>query len=162
MAACLKIVKKCQHVEARLDYGFDWTRELSRLWAADHPYPYGVTVRPAGLTTGFQYFSSGGQSGAIEPAWPTTVGGTVIDGSIEWIAEVLDDSSLVDQIDSDAWTYDPTGLTVEPVAPVVLEGQQMTSAFISDGVSGEEYVVENEVLTTAGREYVARIILTIE
>lgn len=162
MAKCLLIVKKCQHVEARLDYAFDWTRELTRLWEADHPYAYGIAVRPAGLATGFQYLSSGGQSAAIEPSWPTTVGGTVVDGSITWTAELIDDASLADEIDTDTWTVDDTTLTVEPVAPVITDGLQMTSAFLSDGLSGITYTVENEMVTTGGREYLARILLTIE
>jgi hypothetical protein len=163
MAKCLQIAKKCQNVEAKLDYGFDWTRTLSRLWTRDHPYGVGVTVRPFGPATGYQYASSGGQSGEIEPNWPRVAGASVVDGSITWTAEAIATTSYEDMIVSDVWTGgDSSGLTVEPVAPTIAAGLQQTAVVLSGGVVGTVYTVENEVLTTQGLEYVARLLLTIE
>jgi hypothetical protein len=164
MAKCLQTSKKCQHYEAKLDYGFDWTRQFSRLWQRDKPYGVGVTVRPASNpVTGFQYVSSGGQSGEFEPAWPRTDAGTVVDGSIIWTAEPYATTSLQDQIVSDIWTAsDSPGLTVEPVTPTITAGEQLTAVVLSGGVVGTTYTVDNEVLTTEGYEYMARLFLTIE
>lgn len=163
MAKCVAIIKKCQGSEARLDYGFNWTDQLARKWAANTPFGVDVAVRPAGSATGFQYTSSGGQSAAEEPVWPTTDGDTVTDGSIVWTAEAIDDDSLEDQIDSSTWSAsDPAGLTVEAVAPTILPGLQQTSVILSAGDVGETYTVENEVTTTNGFEYIGRVLLTID
>jgi hypothetical protein len=164
MAKCLQVAKRCQHYEAKLDYGFDWTREFSRKWAKDKPFDLGVTVRPdQNPVTGYQYQSSGGQSGELEPNWPRTIGGTVVDGSITWTAEAYATSSLQEQIVSDTWTVsDSPGLTVAPIAPIITAGEQLTRAVLSGGMVGTVYTVENEVLTSVGLEYVARLLLTIE
>ena len=163
MAKCLQVAKKCQHIEAVLDYGFDWTRAFSRLWAKDKPFGTGVTVRPAGPVTGYQYRSSGGQSGEVEPNWPKVLGATIVDGSITWEAELYTVDSLQDRIDTDTWVAsDSPGLTLVPSAPVDTAGEQLTVAVISGGVAGTTYTVENEVFTTEGLEYVARLVLTIE
>ena len=160
MAKCFPIRKFCQHVEAKLDYGWNWTNEFSRKWERNKPYGPGVTVRPfANPVTGFQYVSSGGQSGEFEPAWRDGV----VDGSITWTAEPIATTSLEDMIVSDVWRVsDSPGLTVEPVTPTITAGEQLTAAFLSGGVVGTTYEVENEVLTTEGLEYVAILFLTIE
>ena len=163
MAKCLQTAKKCQPLEARLDYGWDWTRTFTRLWQRDKPFGTGVTVRPAGPVTGFQYRSSGGQSGEVEPNWPKVIGAEVIDGSITWTTEAITVDSLMDRIDTDTWVAsDSPGLTLVPVPPIDTAGEQITAAVISGGVMGTTYTVENEVLTTEGYEYVARLFLTIE
>jgi hypothetical protein len=161
---CFPVKKFCQHVEARLDYGWDWTDQFSRRWKRNKPYGPGVTVRPfANPVTGFQYASSGGQSAEFEPAWPRTEGGTVVDGSITWTAEPISTSSLEDQIVSDVWrASDSPGLLVEVVVPTITAGEQLTAAFLSTGVVGTTYEVENEVLSQEGLEYVATLFLTIE
>lgn len=163
MAKCLEILKRCQSVEARLDYGFDWTRELSRRWQRDQPYEAGVVVRPEVVVTGFEYLSSGGQSGEEEPNWPRVLGATVVDGSITWTTQAISYDSLADQIQSDTW-FDsvPAGLDVVPGSPTTFPGLQMTRVILSGGEVGQVYVIENEMLTSQEYEYIARIILTIE
>lgn len=163
MAKCLEILRRCQQAEARLDYGFDWTRTFSRRWMRDRPFDAGVVIRPETIVTGFEYLSSGGQSGEEEPNWPRTLGGTVVDGSITWTAQAISVDSLLDSIAADAWSAsDPAGLTVTPQAEVATAGLQMTSVVLSGGTIGVTYTVDNEVDTLSGREYVARILLTIE
>jgi hypothetical protein len=160
---CIQISKKCQHVEAKLDYGFDWTREFSRLWKRDASFGMGVAVRPLGDPTGFEYVVTvAGHSGAEEPAWPRALGGTITDGSITWTAQAISVVSLIEQIANDNWTHAPTGVSVEPVVPVNEAGLQQTAAICSLGAVGETYVIENEVITTLGLEYMARLELTIE
>ena len=163
-AKCVEISKKCQHVEARLDYPFDWTRQFSRRWQRDYSYGMGIAVRPEGEPTGFEYLcTSSGRTGAEEPAWPRVLGGTVVDGSLTWTAQAISFDSLMERIASDSWTPGtPTGLLVEPEEPIDEPGLQKTSVVCSLGVDGELYVVENEVVTNLGLEYMARLELTIE
>jgi len=156
-------MKRCQSSDARLDYGFDWTHVLARKWQRDRPFDTGVVIRPAGEPTGWEYISSGGQSGAEEPIFPKILGATIKDGSIIWTTQGFTGDSLQDQILSDTWTTsDPTGLTVEAQSPINSAGLQQTSVILSEGVAGVTYIVENEVVTDLGYEYMARIILTIE
>jgi len=160
---CLEVLKRCQSVDARLQYGFDWTREFSRRWVRDHPFDLGIVIRPETIPTGYEYISSGGQTGAEEPLFKITAGSTTRDGSLVWTAQAYTGDSLMDQILSDTWTAsDPTGLTVEAQSPINSAGLQQTSVILSEGVAGVTYVVENEVVTDLGYEYMARIILTIE
>lgn len=163
MAKCIATLKVCQDEDERLDYGFNWTREFSRRWKADFAFDTGITIRPESEPTGLEYVSSGGQTGAEEPNWPTTIGGTVTDGSITWTAQVLSSDSLIHEIATDAWSDSiPAGLTVEGQLPVTVPGAQMTQVILSGGSSGITYTVENEVTTASGLEYIAQIILKIE
>lgn len=165
MARCLEIVKRCQHLDAKLPYGFNWTRQMARRWESDTPYDGvspGVALRPAGDPTGFQYRSSGGQSGAFEPIWPTILGGQVTDGSITWTAEAYSGDSLLHGIASDIWSASvPAGLTVVAQPPVVTAGLQQTAVVLSGGAAGVTYGIENEVVTDLGHEYVARVVLQV-
>lgn len=159
MAKCVQTLKACQGVAEKKLYGFNFTTLLSRLWAADEPFAAGVKIRPT-VATGFQYSSSGGQSGAEEPAWPTELAATVVDGSITWTCEAIDANSLADGIDDVTWTADP-GITVDPQVPVVTPGLQRVDASVSGGTVGETYLIDAEVLTDGAMEYVARLELSI-
>jgi hypothetical protein len=62
------------------------TVPTSPAWAASTAYPQGVYVTPSSAN-GFIYGCLiAGTSGATQPAWPTIVGATVVDGTITWIA----------------------------------------------------------------------------
>jgi hypothetical protein len=55
-------------------------------WAALTATPANTFRRPT-VANGFRYEATaggGGNTGAGEPAWPTTIGGTVVDGAITW------------------------------------------------------------------------------
>lgn len=159
MAKCVLTLKACQAAEERKPYGFNWTSLLARFWTADTPFAAGVKVRPT-TATGFQYSSSGGQSGPEEPSWPAALGATVVDGAITWTCEALAADSLADGIDSDDWNAD-VGITVDPDSPVVSGGLQRTSAKISGGTPGTTYLIDSEIVTDAGLEYLARLELKI-
>lgn len=55
-------------------------------WAASTAYAANATIRPSALSnTGYYYqCTTAGTSGSSAPAWPTTVGSTVTDGSAVW------------------------------------------------------------------------------
>ena len=60
-------------------------------WLANHAYSVNSFVYPATFTSSNQRFvyvcsASTGNSGGSEPSWPTTLGGTVVDGSVTWTA----------------------------------------------------------------------------
>jgi prepilin-type N-terminal cleavage/methylation domain-containing protein len=81
-------------------------------WQANTAYATGAYVIPQTIptngTTGFIYCAStGGTSGAAAPAWPTAIGGTVVDGGVTWTCA---DSTL--QPDGD------DGI-VFPISPIV-------------------------------------------
>lgn len=61
-------------------------------WQAVHAYATGAFVRPT-VVNGFRFkvtAGGGGNSGAGEPVWPTTVGGTVVDGALTWTCQAFD------------------------------------------------------------------------
>ena len=56
-------------------------------WEADTAYSLGDVVVPtAGLENGFRYecTTAGTSHATTEPTWPTTEGGTVVDGTVTW------------------------------------------------------------------------------
>jgi hypothetical protein len=53
-------------------------------WAASTLYPLNDYRTPVVSNGYFYYVQTPGTSGATEPAWPTTSGGTVTDGSVVW------------------------------------------------------------------------------
>lgn len=93
-----------------LDYTADFEAHCVRYREPGTAYASGVKVRPR-RATGLQYSSGGGVTGTDEPRWPTTVGGTVRDGSVTWTAEALADTSLTRTLASASWVAD-TGVTV--------------------------------------------------
>lgn len=57
-----------------------WTQ----VWTASTAYLVGQIVRPT-AGNGFVYLvNTAGTSDAVEPTWPTTIGQTVVDGSVQW------------------------------------------------------------------------------
>jgi hypothetical protein len=85
-------------------------------WQPGTLYPSGVYVRPtsSGTATSFVYKSPGLTSGATEPIWNTTVGGSTPDGGPNWTTAL----SPINQPDGDDGqiVFDPTSLnaTINP------------------------------------------------
>jgi hypothetical protein len=75
-----------QGTKGQTSYDPDYVKQLltASKWQANTVYaPYQV-VQPT-TENGYQYMCiDGGQSGSVEPTWPTTVNDTVSDGGIEW------------------------------------------------------------------------------
>jgi hypothetical protein len=53
-------------------------------WAATTAYSAGDYIIPTTPNTRFYKCTTAGTSGASEPTWPTTTGGTVVDGTVTW------------------------------------------------------------------------------
>ncbi len=65
-----------------------WADSTSYTTASSYDRNTESMVRPS-TANGFYYYCSGaGTSDSVEPTWPTTVGDTVIDGSVTWTAIV--------------------------------------------------------------------------
>lgn len=163
MAKCIAELKVCQGDDERQAYAFNITREFARAWRADFPYASTVRVRPPGdetAGTGFEYSSSGGQSAGNEPAWPTELAGTVVDGSITWTAAAYSFAGLEDRIDTVTW-FPATGITLDGQIDTDTAGLQQALVYASGGVAGKTYTSYALIETQAGETYEVRLILTI-
>ncbi len=77
-------------------------------WSASTAYSVGDIVFPTSAN-GFVYeATSGGTSGASEPAWPTTLGGTVTDNTVTWKALKVPGRALKRPLYVALFTADPT------------------------------------------------------
>ncbi len=163
MAKCIAELKVCQGDDERLGYAFNITREFSNLWQPDYPYATTLRVRPFGdetAGTGFEYSSSGGQTAGTEPAWPTTLGDTVTDGSITWTTVAMSYNGLEDRIDTVTW-FPAAGITLDGQVDIDQPGLQQVLIYASGGVSGKTYTNYALIETQAGEVYEVRLILTI-
>jgi len=162
MATCLITQKVCKTAREVRPWGFNFMFYFSRKWNRSTPFAAAVAVKPSkeGLLTGFEYSSSGGVSGAVEPRWPTAkdiaAGKTTVrDGSILWTAQVYSFDSLFERIDDVAWTVE--GVTFNEAAPVDEAAQQSSGGQFSAGEEGEDGTGTVLVTTTQGNEYEARL-----
>ena len=71
--------------------GYVWTNPanapepiIPANWAGTTAYATGRRVKPTVTNNFFYEATTGGTSGGSEPAWPTTVGNTVVDGTVTW------------------------------------------------------------------------------
>lgn len=107
----------------------------ANFWRPNEQYTASEYVRP-NSPTGFSYQASGnGTSGGREPRWPTTLGGSVIDGSITWIATAASANGL-NAISSPSAASDPTGLSIG--SPTVSESTKILVTY-SGGTDGQDY-----------------------
>lgn len=140
------------------------------VWQPNASAPASYIMRPSTASessdgsdhsTGFAYKSgvTAGQTGAVEPAWPTTAGGTVQDGSVTWTAAAPPVTGG-DAIASAVWSQlsPPDGtLTISSQT----YGPLTASAYIGGGTSGNVYTVQVVITMTSGAIYVAQIVVTI-
>lgn len=121
---------------AELDYTADFRRHCTRYRDPDTDYALNTRVQPRS-PTGLQYnASTGGRTGAREPRWPTTVGGTVTDGSVVWTAEAISSGSLKRTLSTATWSA-TTGVTVGTPTNTSID----STVLIAGGVDGQTYEV---------------------
>ena len=148
--ACRVVDHTCKTEVERKPWTIDYSmRFLARFWAPGTVYAADIRVRPR-TPTGFQYVSSGGQSGSREPRWTDiVVGDELDDGSITWTAEAISNDSLVATIASSTWAAE-ADLTVDTDAIVNTDGVQQTSAQFVGGTAGGTYDATNTVTLSTG------------
>lgn len=122
---------------------------LVRTWKAGTSFVADLVVRPS-ASTGLQYRSDGGLSGAFEPRWPTTVGATVTDGSITWTAEAKSNDSLFATITNSVWAASDSDIVLSDETIVDTDGDQKTGVNVAGGVAGNTYEVLNRVTFSDG------------
>lgn len=112
---------------AAMAAGWSTTLTLTpEAWIASTAYTAGELVVKTGLLSEFQYYcTTAGTSGSTEPAWPTTVGSTVTDGSITWTCQTL----AVDFEPSE--TTGAGGGNIEELRGPILCCQEVASGFIA-------------------------------
>jgi len=93
----------------------EWFNLCANFWRSNEAYSASEYVRP-NVSTGFAYQTTGGGlSGAREPRWPTTLGATVVDGSITWTCVAASANGL-NAVSSPSCTPDDAALTVTSVS----------------------------------------------
>lgn len=167
--ACRITRKACKTANETQQWAFDYAGYdqdsgswgfLVRVWSPGTVFAADVVVRPT-YPTGFEYVATAGQTGQTEPRWPTTVAGTVTDGSVTWTAQEISNDSLTTTIDSSAWSAD-TGINVDNDSLETGNGKQMTSAHISGGAIGEIYDVANVITLADGTVEESVLRVTVE
>jgi hypothetical protein len=162
MSCKSRVFSSCMLAGETLPFELDWTQDFAIFWAAAGVFPEFTVVRPVTGITGLEYVSSGGQAGEEEPTWPTTVGGTVEDGSITWTAQELSNSSLREQISTATWPA-VTGFTISDETTTDEPGRQLTTAKINaDTAISSRRQIRVELTTTEGNEYVGIIKMKVE
>lgn len=157
-----KITTLYQDSAAKLPVEFDWTPACANLWTAGEVYGVNEVVRPS-TYNGYEYkCTTAGQAAgdsALEPAWPTTIAGTVTDGSVVWTCQAISNASLVKTIATSLW--DDGGMTITGAVTVTTNGEQQTAALVEGGTVGQTYTIENTVTFSDGTVDVGVVKVTV-
>ncbi len=145
-----------------LPYQFDVSSSSVQAWDEFLPVAANAVIRPSDANqTGFvlKNGATAGMTGALEPAWPNTAGGTVTDGSVTWTA-AAPPAAGQDTIASATWTQvTPPDATLTISAPT--NSSLVSSAIVGGGTSGNVYTIKILVTMTSGAIYGGELILTI-
>jgi hypothetical protein len=91
-------------------FEFEWFKVLVAPRYGDYLYTQGQIVRPPAGIGLYAECTTAGLSGAAEPAWPTTAGGTVTDGTVIWTMKTPAQVTLP-TITAATYTVTPAGIT---------------------------------------------------
>lgn len=133
--------------------------EIQQAWRAGVEYATNAYVRPT-RPNGFDYkvTSAGtGRTSAAEPRWPTTVGGTVTDGSITWTCQAPSTSSC-DPLSGSATVTPPTGITATHVSTDPLGDVKLR---LAGGTAGQDYGVLVTAPTSGGQSIQCEVIVQV-
>jgi hypothetical protein len=145
-----------QRVGERLWYGIVWTDWLANRWECNTAASAGQVIRPS-IANGFQYIcTTAGQTSSQEPSWPSYVGGSVLDGSAVWTAQLIDNTSLEDTLSTCTWSAaDPAiALSSGQIAPGQITFVQIDT---TNAVAGTDYDVTNTIDTSGGQQKIGKI-----
>lgn len=162
-----QIVLRTKTAAAVLPLEVDFSAPSVEVWEANAYVPASGLRRPSSATesadgndhsTGYIYqTSAAGQTGPLEPAWPTT--GSAKDGSITW-SPLVPIAAGQDSIASVTWSQ-----SNPPDAALTITGQAVTgliaSAQIGGGTAGNAYLIDVEATMTSGAVYPVQILLTV-
>lgn len=156
-------VSSCQFAGSNIPYEFDVSIISVMAWGPNASILPNQLVRPSnGNETGllYQNGATAGQTGPIEPAWPTPVGSTVADSSLIWTG-VVPPALSQDVIQSVTWTQ-----ISPPDGTLVLSGQTHTSltasAFVGGGTTGKAYTILVLITMASGATYPVELVVTID
>lgn len=151
--------RRTQQAGEAVTYTVGFDRAIEEIREPGKAYLSGVFVRPP-EPTGFEYeATSAGQTSADdEIEWPIVLGGTVQDGSVVWTARVGPPTGqeAVDTISTHS-VSSPAGITDDGGT---LDGTNVDVA-LSGGTPGETYLIDIEIITSAGDEYIETIELVV-
>lgn len=141
----------------------DVSAQAAPFWQPNSYVAANGLTRPTDLNqTGFVFknAATAGQTGELEPAWPKTSGGTVVDGSLTWTAQTPPAAGS-DTVASATWSQvnPPDGtltITNQTTTPLT------AAAFIGGGTSGSVYTVKAAITMASGEIYPVTLLITIE
>jgi hypothetical protein len=133
--------------------GVDWFELLANKRTPGLGVNSGFTFRPPRpFSTGLQYrcCTAGVTSGKpfAQLRWPTTIAGTIADGTAVWTAEAISSASLLSTISSSDWPA-VDGLTLTGAANNDLQYQINAAG----GVSGQIYEIAHRITLANGNRW---------
>lgn len=139
MATRLRFGTIRKHPDSTRIIELDWLNGVANFWQPGKAFANGEYIRPR-APTGFSYQAgAAGQSGKREPVWPTTLGLSVVDGSITWTATAAATNGITPvTAASEVVEVTPSGLTTV----VAATGDHDTQLQLSGGADGTTYRVE--------------------
>lgn len=136
-------------VGEKVPLAIDWEAWLENRWVGGRAYGSNVVVRPT-LATGFEYKCTvPGYTASSEPSWPTTVGGTVIDGQVTWTAQAVTAASLTATVSSAPWSA-PSGIAISSQSVTRYVAKVLVDTTTSS--AGQNYDVLNTLNLSDGTQ----------
>lgn len=131
---------------------FAGTPEVVQYWPADQQVAANEYCRPLTPNGHAYQAQNAGRTASEEPAWPETLGGTVVDGEVTWVCVESETNGFNLVASPTAVTEPATGLSVDSVT--VEEGTSIVGDY-AGGEYGQDFDVTFS-FTIAGRARKAR------